>query len=159
MKNFLKAAVLSVLMVAMPMTKSHAIVGVATGNAPLALAGLASPAVGYGMVFVGAETGMCHEFACLNFFAFGILAGIVMLDEEGSSLTFKEISKETANEFNISLKEMNTYNNELDEVNAVFEEVTSQLDADSTIEDSEALWSEYGEYLSPQTLKVMKTLK
>lgn len=158
MKNILKAAVLSILMVAMPISKSHAIVGVATGNAPLALAGLASPAVGYGMVFVGSETGMCHEFECISFFALGIVGGLIMLDEDESTLSFQKLDSKLANKYEIDAKSMNIYNSEIEEVNAIFEEVTSNLDKDSTIEDAQALWTEYREYISVQTYEVMQKI-
>lgn len=159
MKNIFRTISLCLLMMTIPVVKSHAIVGVATGNAPLALAGLAAPGVGYVGVFIGDEIGLCHEFACLNIFAIGILAGIVMLDSETSTVTFSELAPDQAVELGVSNHDLNIYNSEVTEVNALFEEVTHELNANSTIEEARAIWDEYSEYLSPSTYKVIKSFK
>jgi len=152
-------ALLTITILALPSNKTHAIVGVATGNAPMPLAGLASPALGYAGVFVGAELGLCHEFACLNIFGLGIIGGLVLLDEEQASVSFEAIDESSAKEMGITKREIRIYNSELDEINAVFQEVSNELDESSTIENSRQLWQDYSEYLSPETYKVMTKLK
>ena len=55
---------------------------------------------------------------------------------------------------------MDTYNSEIDMVNAVSEQVQADL-ADVEQDKTKAaaqLWSEYSEYLSPSTAEVVKTL-
>lgn len=156
--NSLKVITLTIMIGLLPATKSHAIVGVATGNAPMALAGLASPVVGYAGVFVGAETGICHEFECLTIFALGIIGGLILLDEEGAEVSFEKISLEQASKLKLSQKEITIYNSEIDEINAVFEEVSNELAEDSTIDDARNIWQEYKEYLSPESFKVMQSL-
>ncbi len=149
--------------------KAHAVVGIATANVPVMIVGGALLAVTGGLLldaaipdkrlnpvgrvldaFVGAA-----EILAAG--AIGI-AGLVLLDQEGSSgLTFSEISADRALALGVSQESLEVYNHELEELNAIKDSVASDLanDQHPTIEKSAELWSGYKANLSPATLEVM----
>lgn len=50
------------------------------------------------------------------------------------------------------------FNEEIEEANILLEEVTSELSANSTLEESRAIWQDMQDFVSPETFKVMQAL-
>jgi hypothetical protein len=85
--------------------------------------------------------------------------GIVVLDGE-QTLEFTEISFVEAKKKRITVAEMNSYNSEVDMINALSAHVDAELakiDKPSK-EDSALLWQSVSEELNPRTLSALKKL-
>lgn len=152
---------LSLFITIVPMQQSKAAVAgvVAIAGAPavasgIALAGLGS--AGLGLLLTIAD-GNCDGGACVVYFLLGAVAGVVLLDDAGV-VEFNHISLENAKKIGIKRSDVDIYNSELEEVNMVFSEVSSELTKESTPEDAKNLWSKYSDLVSPETFSVMQAL-
>lgn len=157
----IKCLVLTVLLTFSTTQKSHAIASVvmAVNGVPtagsVALTGLG---IGAGGLTLAVTQVVCYEWNCLTLAFLSLVVGGLVLDEQTSALSFSSLSNEQSIDLGLTTEEMNMYNTELDEVNAVFEEVIINLEADSKIEEARLLWNEYKDFLSPKTFKVMQTI-
>ncbi len=160
--SFLKITLLTLALTFIPVQKTQA--GIAAGFAltggyavagKLALAGLASPVAGY--VATHFDRG-CSELACLRWFASGLILGVILLDEDSASFQFDKINETRALELGISKESAKIFNAEVEDANIILDEVTSQLDEDSHVDQARELWTEYKEYLSAETFEVMQLL-
>ena len=80
------------------------------------------------------------------------LAGMAVLDaQEGPVLKFAPVGDEEASTIGLSAEETRSFNQELEEINAVSESVAASLAKleKPTLDDSRALWRTYGGSLSP----------
>lgn len=159
--KMIKTLVLASLMTIVPVRQSNAAVSAVlaiagTGGAgAVALAGLGSVGVGF---LATMNSSSCDGGGCLVGFLLGATVGAILLDNETGKFEFKKLDLDNAKSLGLNAREMEIYNSEIEEVNLVFEEVSSQLSNESTIEESEALWSEYQDYLSSESFEVMKKL-
>ena len=161
MKN-IKTIILASLMLLSFQNRSHAVIG---GGLPyifsstysyytygamsdLAIAGLG---MSVGGVIVAEYSDEATGFML-------VLMGLVIMDEETQTLKFNTLSDKLAQDKGVNLEDAAIYNSEIEEVNIIFNEVTSQLTKDSTVEDSKKLWSEHQDMLSVETIKVLKTI-
>ena len=144
----IKSIILALLITIVPMQNSRAAVGVVYGAVGL---GWGPAAYALDLMYVSANI----PNPALGFL--GILAGIVLLDEEGKP-SFGELNSEQAKKLNITKSEMDIYNGEVDQANIIFAEVASELNADSTREQAKASWANYEDMLSPETMKTMKAI-
>lgn len=157
----LKLMIFSVLIAFAPVQKSQAAVAgvMAIAGSPaaggVALAGLGSAGVGY-LATISASS--CDGGTCVVGLFLGLVVGVVLLDEESGSIEFDQISSDLAKKLELSKLDMEVYNSEIEEANMIFSEVQSQLTGESSVEESQELWSEYSDFLSPETFKVMKKL-
>lgn len=159
--------VFTVMFLIAPIHKAHAAVaGVmaltgAGAAGSVAIAGLASPLVGaVSFGIIGGTNGDDMSVAlgqAIGLYLGGML-GLVLLDEESGSIEFKAITNEVAAKLEINKNDAQIYNSELEEANIIFAEVQSQLDAQSSVEESQQLWDEAKEFLSPETYAVMQKL-
>ncbi len=86
------------------------------------------------------------------------LVGIILLDEESGNQEFSEIDSSKANELGLKAEQVKSYNRDLEELNIVFEDVKSQMTEKTTPEDAAAIWEDNFEFLSPETVEVIKVL-
>ncbi len=121
----------------------------------VALAGLGSVGVGF-IATAGASS--CDGGLCIIPIFLGVVVGAIVLDEESGSIEFNEVTYNEGEELNLSKKEIEIYNSEVEEANIVFSEVLANLAASSSVEDSRELWTEFSEFVSPETFIVMKRL-
>jgi len=159
----IKLLALSLCLTLGTVQKSNAAVSavMAIGGAPaagaVAMTGLRF--IGGGFVLSAlAAIESCGGGACLGALAYGGIIGLVLLDEGTDSFTFNELKESGAKKLKISEDEMEIYNSEIDEINLIFEEVTANLNIDSSIEESKQAWSEVKEFVSPESFKVMQVL-
>jgi hypothetical protein len=80
--------------------------------------------------------------------------GLVVLDEKDADLSFSELSEEDASKIEATAFELNVYNTEVDQLNAVKVEIESRVTDETSTEEINCLWQEYKDKLSPETLKV-----
>lgn len=87
------------------------------------------------------------------------LTGLFFLNDAGS-VQFSPLTTADAQKLGITSNELNTYNNELDQINAIAEEVKSEVALAQTQEEkvdtAAAEWTELSEYISPESAKVLK---
>jgi len=158
-------AVFTVMMTIAPVQKSEAAVaGVmalsgAGAAGSVAIAGLASPLVaGLGLAVAGAEDEMSSTIGFVVGLYVGGIFGLVLLDEQTGEIEFNQIDKMAATKLALSDDQMEIYNSEIEEANILFEEVRSQLTAESSVEESRAVWSEMSDFVSVETMEVMQAL-
>lgn len=92
--------------------------------------------------------------------------GIVVLDQErGGTFAYSAITPEQAATLGITdAHALEVYNSEVPQINAIRETVAKQLDAQKSqgqsvaVQDSAALWAQYGTTLSPESFEVMNTI-
>lgn len=80
--------------------------------------------------------------------------GFVVLDEKNADLKFSVLDKGEASQIGATVAELNVYNTEVDELNAVKEEIESRVTDTTSTEEINHLWLEYKDSLSTETLKV-----
>lgn len=164
MNKVISTAILSLLLSVLPVRSSNATIGIYTAffspaaASKLALTGLATISVGYAGSYVMKKTLCDGEKGCLAPMVAGWIIGMIFLNEESGVAEFKKIDLSTAQDLGLSAVEVDSYNSEIEEVNAVFTEVIAELDKNSSDEDAAQVWEEYEAFLSPNTFKVMKAL-
>lgn len=88
----------------------------------------------------------CRFVLCLDkVAAFAtIYGGLLLLDEEGSTLEFSELSNESALEVGISDTERESYNESLVEINILKDEIALELSSikSNHLEEANRLWNE-----------------
>ncbi|OIQ16410.1 MAG: hypothetical protein BM556_14810 [Bacteriovorax sp. MedPE-SWde] len=142
--------------------ETRAIVGLVTGNPGMALAGLTVGTSWYTTAYI------CDKFFDTDcFFVDGIeealavsLLGLIVLDNNSEQLVFKEITIESENlaQLNLTKLEIESYNENLEELNLVLNEVSFEMTSDSKIEDAKELWDDLGSFLPTETLSAAKKI-
>ena len=166
MIKFLKSIVLTTVVLTSLATSrpSQATVGLLTLNAPLLLKGLVISGSGFyaglaiedrGYRFLSEKT---YKPVLLTTMAYTVI-GLIMLEDE-QSMSFAEISSSEASKLGISASELAIYNSQLDEVNALFSHVDSELSsiAKPSIQDSSDLWASVKGAVAPETFSVMQKI-
>ena len=157
MKKFTASLlVFSLLFVSIPQ-KSHALVGIAIKNSKTRTIGEIVTAVS-GVSFIGSFLAIGTESAIAGYIFIssmpGMALGLVILDEKEADVKFKPLSNDKANLLGLNEDELEVYNSEVDELNAVTEEIEAQVSEKVSNEEIAQLWSEYGRSLSPETMNV-----
>ena len=89
------------------------------------------------------------------------LVGLVVLDsKDQQGVTFGPLDEKTAQTLNVSPNELSAYNSELDEVNAIRDEVTARLleSKNPTVQESQAAWAEFKDSISPESFSVVEKI-
>ena len=154
-----------------PRTSSAAIGGILSifGGAgiPVLVVGGVTTVGSIAMTAIGvAEMNHDHEgrmdgLGAVVFGVTGVLLGLVILDSsDQQGVGFAAIDAKTAENYGVSSVEMQAYNSELDEVNAVRDEVTAKLlqSKNPTMEQSQATWSELKVSISPEAFSVVEKI-
>lgn len=131
-------------------------------TAGLVVAGTGGAGIGVstiGMLTTG-DAGGVLSFMGLSLIS-GIvgLFGLVVLDGE-QGMSYAEISEKDGLKIGLTLEEIELYNLEIDQVNAIASYVDSKM-ADiknPKVEDSKAVWEYVSHSVSPETFKAMQTI-
>ena len=133
---------------------AHAVVGAVTSLAggagvPLLVAGAVSTATGI-IGVQGCLRGDCGVGVTLSLFGLALIGPILLDDGTVGDLEFVAVDQARAAQVGLTEIERLAFNSELDEINAIKETITSDLNRDEkpTTEKAHALWNEYGQSLS-----------
>lgn len=81
--------------------------------------------------------------------------GFLLLDGEQEA-KFTELTADAAESLKVSAADIEIYNSEVEQVNAIAREIGEELaDDPENVERSKALWAELGSQLSPETMKTV----
>lgn len=165
MKKIISTTVLSVLLTVGTVRTTNAAIATYTAffspaaAAKLALTGLATIGIGYGGSYVMKKTLCEGEKGCLAPMVAGWIIGMIFLDEGTGMVEFRKLDRNLSTQLNVETLDIEIFNSELEEANAVLAEVSSKLTEKTTHEDLANLWEEYEDYLSPESFKVSSTTK
>ena len=124
--------------------------GLSGVGAILAATGGSAVASG-GVLFISA----IPIIGALGFAVFGAL-GIILLDDKTvAEMSYATIDLSDPDSYQgLSKEEVQIYNSEIEELNAIYKTIGAEINSESTVEDVAALWESYREFLSPATVKV-----
>lgn len=150
MKKSITTLLLTLSLFTVTTQKSHAVVGLLLGNpAVTAVGGLATLG---GFVFMNDTSGDIAQNFRRGFG--GLIAAVVGITLLSESQTAEIQFQPILSSPRFTADELETYNSELSELNAINQTITAEIAANPKNTDSEALWNEYGAVLSPDTIKV-----
>lgn len=91
----------------------------------------------------------------LGFVVFGAL-GIILLDDNTVlEMSYSPIDVNQPELYRgLSLEEVEVYNSEVEELNAIKKTIQAEITDESSVDDLNALWNSYKNFLSPETVKV-----
>jgi hypothetical protein len=146
-----------------PTQRAEAWISLAVGAGPGAILGAAVLAVNGTAHLALYNCQSCKSWSnykhIMDFFPLGYGIGFNILDgENGQEIQFAKIeSAETAKSIGLTDSELSAYNQELDTINLINQEVASQLQGDSQqdIEKARAAWLSHQADLSPEAFSAM----
>ncbi len=162
MKSF-KKAVLSLVLITSFASPSKAAVGISFAAPPAVLAGVAVMAAGGGVGYLGyrlvKKGGTAHTVEGVGAFivaAAVAYVGLIILDGQRSA-EFSELSLDHAAKLDVTAGDIEIYNSEVEQVNAIAREIGDVLmeKGQDNVELSTELWMDLGTNLSPETMKVV----
>jgi hypothetical protein len=170
--SWVRFAVIAALSVQLALpSQAHAGVGVAGLGAgvpaAVALVALGGSGVAAGLGVVIYACALDHGaspieyfFGCALIGGFGLglsAVGLVILPDR-AELAFGQLSDSGAVRLGLSEREITAYRSELDEINAIRQEVVVRLSRMETpsVEDGRALWLEYRDSLSPDAFAALE---
>lgn len=151
---------------------ARAVVGLFTGNPATLITGGAL--LGAGALAIGANMALCWNRRCegmggaLLALVLGVpgffvgVSGIIVLD--GGNVEFGQLTSAQARQAGITAAELASYNDELAEINAVFQDQLKDRKAEFeqtgtiTLANSMADWQEAGQALSSEAFSAVKKL-
>lgn len=161
MKTLLKSVMMCVLALTMTLHSrpSHAAVGALVGAPAIVVTGLVTAGVGgAGLIAVSACAPDCKEGAVPVFFLGALLAGLGLIILEGEQkVEFKNLSESQAQKLKLTAAEMESFNAEIDKVNALTSFVTEEV-VSQNIQNSEGaaeLWKSVKDLVSPESFSAM----
>ncbi len=158
MKSIL-SALLSVSIFFTTMPQAQALVGVIISNKTVkTIGGLSTLAGASGMAlgFLGTVS-FGNSITFLAFSLFGAttgLIGLVILDEKSGELKFSQLSLEQAQKLGIDQDDAQIFNNEVEELNLLKDEIEAKITDNTLNEEVVDHWREGLKYLSPETFSV-----
>jgi len=152
MKKIILTLALTFSLFTVSIPKSHAIVGIVTGNLPIAIIGLSG-----GTVVGPLCIRYCYDLRTIFFVSmFSYIGGTIALDGDSNDLQFMEISNAKAISLGLTTSEIKAYSENKDQLSMIFNEINSKLNKNSTREDSKELWDSYSEILNQEALSAAK---
>ena len=152
MKKFvLSVALLATVFVS---SNSHAIVSAANGSRALAITGLAM--VDLSQIVVVRRSFGRTVVRVITYPAL-LVAGLVLLDEEGRYDISGEISEETALKADLTNAEKYAIEDNSEEINVLFDEISLEVEnfegtKEEKVKLAEKLWAEYGEMIDANAM-------
>jgi len=167
MKKLILSLVIGISLIGFSTKNASAIVSLALANAPLAVAGASVTAVGAALITTGVfvmsdddSTGsLIALFTLVVPGAIVAALGIVILDEgNGINLNFKELNIVASNKLKLSHEELESFNYEIDEINAIKESIQNELweMENPSLELAGKLWTDYSEELTPAAFRAVQ---
>ncbi len=160
MKSLKKAMVSCVLMATIISAPARSAVGVSFAAPAAVVAGVAVLAVGAAGAYGGyrlIKTGnTVLGVAAMVTAAAGGYFGFILLDGEQTA-KFSELTSVGAEALGISQAELEIYNSEVEQVNAIAREIGSELESQNSesVELARDMWQDLGSALSPETMKTV----
>jgi hypothetical protein len=163
MKRFLSTLILTATFLIS--TPSQAIVGIASDSEATAIAGLALMDISQIWVVErrtsrtryrrgGFSRTTYVTYRLITYPAF-LIAGLVLLDDQGRAEISSELSQEQISAAELTDSEIEAFQNEIEEVNAIKDMVASEIasieDDKTRLDEAGRLWSEYSQALSDET--------
>lgn len=166
--KLLKSSLLALVAVLMLSTAkpSQAAVGALTANPALALTGLKVTGGGAALLGIGMMAGRADNsmmgMAGLMPGVIGLAlagVGLIILDEN-QGVSFDELTQEQAQKIGLSSSELEQFNSEIDQVNALASHVDAELSllSNPSVEDSAAIWASIKDAVSPETFSAMQKI-
>ncbi len=85
--------------------------------------------------------------------------GLVVLDEKTQKVNFGDIDEKTANKYGITPGELESFNNENDQLSLVFNEISTELGSgEHNANDSSELWQKYKGLFSEKTQSALQKM-
>jgi len=141
------------------MNKSEAVVGLLLNSKTTRVAG---GIVSVASIGTAASAGAFHAiygytygamvFATLGFV--GAYVGVILLEDNSGNLNFVPMSSHNAEKLQVSQKELDIYNSEVEELNNIKEVIEAQVSNNVTELEVTELWKDYRVNLSPETMQV-----
>lgn len=143
-------------------TPSQAIVGIASDSDATAIAGLALMDLSQIWIVESRTTTRRHSrrgwsrttyvtYRVITYPAF-LIAGLVLLDDQGRAEIGSELSAEQIQEAQLSQNEVEAFKGEIEEINALKDMISSEIshieDDQVRMEEAGKLWTEYAQVLS-----------
>ena len=153
MKSFASFLTIFFLCFTLTSTRTHAVVGWIVKSSTVKSIGGVVTAGGVGFAFIGSRTASDGWVALGNLLGGLMVAGlglIILDDQQEAEAQFTPLSKDYPL---FTEDEISTYNNEIDELNAIHQTVTHELELDPKARAND-LWTKYGDVLTPSTLKI-----
>jgi len=150
-KTFLSLVLLSTMMMA---SSSHAIVGASSNSRALTITGLAMMDLSQ-IVIVRRNFG--HTVVKVITYPALLIAGLVVLDEEGRYNISAEISGETVLRAGLTNSEKYAIEDNNEEINVIFDEISLEVEKldgskEEKVKLSKNLWEEYSEVLDENVM-------
>jgi hypothetical protein len=111
----------------------------------------------YGLAALGAfsfNLGSAIAFA-VSVVTFGGISLLVLDDKTVADMEFSEMNLDNKN---FSIDEIQMYNAELEELNAIRKTMQEEIADKGTLEQANNLWEEYKEMLHPSTVKIAENM-
>lgn len=159
MKCF-KKAIVSCALIATFVSPARASLGTSFAAPPAVIAGVAaigvSAAAAYGGYRLVKNGKTAAGIAVMVLATAGGLFGLMLLDGEQEA-KFSELSLDSADDLGITASELEIYNSEVEQVNAIAREIGSELNGQGSdsAELARDMWIELGTQLSPETMKTV----
>jgi hypothetical protein len=165
----LKSSLLALVAVTMLVNSNpaKAWAGVFTLNPVLALGGLAVGTAGmtaglFSIIKAVETNNRGVEYLATAGSLVGIVVGVVgvFAFDEQQDAAFAPVSARQAKKLGLTVEEMNSYNSEIDEANALGAHVDTELShfRKPTLEDSVAIWSSVKSAVAPETFSAMQKI-
>jgi hypothetical protein len=150
MKKFFMSALIALSLITIPTKNSEAAVGLIAGPAVTTVGALVTLTSGVG--FALGET-ILNSWDLTIISVYMILpVGLLLLDGE-QTVAFSEVNSTMTHLKSVSADEIETYNAELDQLNAINEQISAEVAADKNT-DAKARWTDMSALVSPATLKI-----
>lgn len=161
MLRILASLAIALTLTLAPARRAQATVGIVAAPALIAVGSIV--ALAGGVAFLDGNFGgpLCKiksfdgVLSCVFFAMSGLVVagvGLVILDGD-QSLAFSEVDASMEHLASVGQQEIETYNNELDQLNAINSQIAEEIATDSST-DGKARWADLGALLSPATLKI-----
>lgn len=158
--NCLKKAIISCALIFTMVAPARASLGMGFAAPPAVIAGVAAIGVSGGVAYGGyrlIKNGKTAAgIAVLLLATAGAFIGVLLLDGEQEA-KFSELSLDSAEDLGITASELEIYNSEVEQVNAIAREIGSELNrqGSESAELARDLWIELGTQVSPETMKTV----
>lgn len=84
--------------------------------------------------------------------------GIVLLDGKKGDFQYTQLDPKSAQKLKLSAKAVSIYNSEVDQLNAIVQNVAVDLKGNSNKQRSKEIWESYSGYLQAETFAVAKVI-
>ena len=133
------------------------------GSATYTFANLSVLPLGVGLYTLSNDYGRCKWVLCVDK-ALGLASlgvGLFFLDEESGSMSFAELNDENAIKLGLSVEQKDAFNNSLEEINILKDEMTAALMEmeKPTLTDADHMWEQNKDLIDHDAFIAIKTIR